>query len=305
MGYRSIPNLYRPEATDAVFQNCKEVYALEKIHGTSAHIAWKRGEDIRLFSGGIKPQDFENLIEEKYGLDNLAFEIRSNLSKDRQEIIFYGEAYGGKCQRMSHVYGPLNFIVFEVKIDDEWLTVPLAHIWAEMIGLEFVWYERGLATLEFLDKCRDMPSQQAIRNGMGDDKIGEGIVVRSINEEIKDRFGQRIIAKHKRQEFRETKTPRKVNPEQKKVWAEARETAEEFVVMERLRHVLDKLIAEKDGFELSMKNTRTVIGAMIGDVRKEEGDDIEWSAQIQRAIGNRTANLYKEYLNQKMHEEVG
>ena len=52
-----------------------------------------------------------------------------------------------------------------------------------------------------------------------------------------------------------------------------------------------------------MKNTRTVIGAMIGDVRKEEGKSIEWSNAIQKAIGAVTAKLYKDYLNRRIENE--
>ena len=39
MGYLHVPNLYRPEA-QAILE-FKRLYALEKIHGTSAHIQWK------------------------------------------------------------------------------------------------------------------------------------------------------------------------------------------------------------------------------------------------------------------------
>ena len=47
MGYLHIPNLYKAQEI-LMFKRC---YALEKIHGTSAHIAWD-GNHIRFFSGG-------------------------------------------------------------------------------------------------------------------------------------------------------------------------------------------------------------------------------------------------------------
>lgn len=305
MGYRKIENLYKPAASTAIL-GLEECYALEKIHGTSAHVGWKVDGGFFYYQGGIKESAFLEMIDERFPKLRVDLAAALNFVGDSsiKEITFYGEAYGGNCQKMASVYGPLNFIVFEVKINDMWLEVPKANLWAKCVGLPFVYYEKGPATLEFLDKMRDMPSVQAQRNGMGDDKIGEGIVVRATDESLRDRFGNRIIAKHKRKEFRETKTPREVDPEKQKIFRAAQETAEEFVVPMRLAHVVDKLVASKPGFEFDMKNTRTVIAAMIADVKKEEGDTIEWSKPIQNAIGTRTAKLWRDFVEEKLHENA-
>jgi hypothetical protein len=240
MGYRKIPNLYKSDASAAVL-SMDRCYALEKIHGTSAHIAWDRKEGFTYFPGGIKLTTFKEMLDERFGLEALEAVIKNDLHRSVKSIVFYGEAYGGKCQKMSHIYGPLNFIVFEVKTNDEWCDVPTAYTWAHSVGLPFVHYEAGPATIEWLNSQRDLPSQQAKINGMGDDKVGEGIVIRSQSEDEKDRYGERIIVKHKRAEFRETKTPREIDPAQQKVWDDAKVVAEEFVVPMRLQHVLDKL----------------------------------------------------------------
>jgi len=42
VGYLHIENLYRPAAQ--IILLFREVYALEKVHGTSAHVAWKQGK---------------------------------------------------------------------------------------------------------------------------------------------------------------------------------------------------------------------------------------------------------------------
>jgi len=194
-----------------------EVYALEKIHGTSAHIKYKKGEGITFFPGGIKAETFEEMIDKKFETaDNLGFlvlheKLRRELVYIGEEVTFYGEAYGGKCQKMTNVYGPLNFVVFEVKIkpmdeEDYWADVPMAEMIAKKCGFEFVHYERGPATVEWLDSQRDKPSVQAARNGMGV-HYGEGIVVRPIVE-MNDHRGNRILAKHKRAEFRENRPAR-------------------------------------------------------------------------------------------------
>jgi len=302
MGYKKIPNLYRPEAQVILSRN--EVWAMEKIHGTSAHIAFQIDSGLRLFPGGIKHSDFEKMIDTRIGLDVIDYNFRHHMENNVNEVIIYGEAYGGKCQSMTNTYGPLNFVAFEVKADNKWLTVPRAEEWARKLGFDFVHYEKGPATVEWLNAQRDASSVQAVKNGCGD-KVREGIVIRTIDDEV-DKFGSRIIAKHKCEKFSETKTPREVSPEQQKVWSDARETAEEWVVMERLRHVIDKLKA--DGVDIRIQNTGRIIGAMIGDVRKESGADgdhpeIKWSKPVQRAIGSKAAKLFKKWLKKELVDE--
>lgn len=60
MGYQHIPNLYKEQAILAQ----SECYALEKIHGTSAHIKFKAGSlpEILLREGVVK-WDPENIGE--------------------------------------------------------------------------------------------------------------------------------------------------------------------------------------------------------------------------------------------------
>jgi len=61
MGYADIENLYKNQ--DVLL--FKEVYALEKLHGTSAHILWKDGQ-LTFFSGGEKHTNFVALSKTKY-----------------------------------------------------------------------------------------------------------------------------------------------------------------------------------------------------------------------------------------------
>ena len=60
MGYLHIDNLYKNVDVLAF----KEVYVLEKIHGTSAHIGWKVEEKLNFFSGGEKHENFVKLFDE-------------------------------------------------------------------------------------------------------------------------------------------------------------------------------------------------------------------------------------------------
>ena len=57
MGYLHIPNLYRAQDI-LLFKRC---YAMEKIHGTSAHVQLKDGM-LTYFSGGGKHAIFMELF---------------------------------------------------------------------------------------------------------------------------------------------------------------------------------------------------------------------------------------------------
>lgn len=292
MGYMHIDNLYKiPHEILAL----GEVYALEKIHGTSAHVAYsasaKHDDEVhpnlvdkgrlRFFSGGEKHENFIKLFDEEALLTKFA-------SCVCDKITVYGEAYGGKCQGMSGTYGKdLKFIAFDVFVDGIWFDVPAAETVAKMLGFEFVAYNRVPSTVAALDAERDLPSRQAVRNGITEPKIAEGIVIRPVTEKT-NRFGNRLIAKHKRAEFGETKTPREVDLVKAQAVADAQKVADEWVTEMRMAHVLDKLQVT------DLKDTKKVIDAMGEDVRREAGDEIIWSKDVQTAIGTAAAKMYKK-----------
>ena len=279
MGYAHIKNLYADQ-TILMFREC---YAMEKIHGTSAHVAWdNEKKTFTFFSGGEKHEKFCSLFD----LSALTANALTLLSAD---TVFYGEAYGGKQQGMSQTYGPsLKFVVFDVKIKNCWLDVPSADLLAKSMGFEFVDYVKTSTDLPALDAIRDMPSRQAKRNGITEDKKAEGVVLRPLMELTRNN-GERIICKHKRADFSETKTPIPVDREKQKVLNDAILIAEQWVVPMRLEHVLDKLSNPSD-----MSKTSDVIRAMIEDVKRESEGFVVWSDTVQKEIGKVAAKLYKE-----------
>jgi hypothetical protein len=198
---------------------------------------------------------------------------------------------------MSHAYGPLNFVAFEVLMEHEgketWLPVEEAEALVVSCGLEFVHYEKGPATIEWLDAQRDKPSVQAVRNGMGE-HAGEGVVVRPLVETL-DRFHHRVIAKHKTEAMSEVKTPRVVDPNKQRKYDEANGVAEEFVNFVRLGHVLDALRAT--GLEIDVKATGKVVRAVIDDVKAEEGDEIVWTPAVSKAIGRKASELFRKIMS--------
>jgi len=293
MGYLHIDNLYKNNEILVLFREC---YAMEKIHGTSAHVAYKLGE-LRFFAGGERYENFVALFEQgKTGPGDVATLKEKIKETGVAEVVIYGEAYGGKCQGMSDTYGKeLKFVVFDVKIGDCWLAVPQAEKFATGLGLEFVSYEKIPATLEAVDREKERDSVQAVRNGMGEGRKREGVVLRPLMELTKNNES-RIISKHKNDDFRETKTPRKVDPEKLKVLEEANAIAEEWVTPMRLAHVLDKIDSP------DITKMKEIIGRMCEDVKREAEGEIVWSKEVQKAIGKATAVATKKFFQDKLKE---
>lgn len=295
MGYMHIDNLYK---SMEILQTQKMVYCLEKIDGTSSNIKFSDGQ-IHFFHGGGCREEFLKLFDE----ETLKIHYR-HLSIDK--IIFFGEHYGGKIQKMRHAYGDAHsFTVFDVFIgsaksvdgkerEGRFLDVPDAKRITEQFGLEFVPYELVECNVENLNACRDKFSAIAALRGMGNEHIMEGVVIRPFNE-TPDRFGNRLIVKHKRAEFSETSTPREISPEKIKAIEDARAIAEEWVTENRLDHVLDHLSAEgKDITDI--KNMKMIINAMMEDVYREAKGEIVESKATENQISKLTALMFKKRL---------
>lgn len=282
MGYLHIENLYKNQ-TILLFKEC---YAMEKIHGTSAHLGWKFINSVLNFSsGGESHEKFINL----FNIPVLGQKL-GEMFPDA-DVTIYGEAYGGKQQGQSWRYGKdLKFICFDVQVGDVWLNVPNAEDVCTKLGLEFVSYRKITTDVETLTAERDSDSVQAVRNGMGKHPR-EGVVLRPLVE-MKLNNGERVICKYKPDEQMETKTKREVTPEQVKVLADAKAIAEEWVTNLRLEHVLQKLPAD-----ISMEGVPEIIKAMIEDVYREGKGEIIESKEATKAIGNKTVQLFKQKLN--------
>jgi hypothetical protein len=196
---------------------------------------------------------------------------------------------------MSNTYGKeLKFVAFDVSVNDLWLEVPKAESVCNALNIEFVDYVKVPTDLEALNAERDKPSTQAKRNGIEEDKIREGVVLRPLVEFIM-KNGSRVIAKHKRDEFKETKTPREVSPEQFKILEDAKAIADEWVTEMRLKHVLDKL---PQG--INVESTKMVIEAMVEDVYREAKGEIVESKDVTKFIGSRTAQLFKQKIQSQL-----
>jgi hypothetical protein len=287
VGYLHIDNLYKNQ-TILLFKEC---FALEKIHGTSAHVAYHPNGQLHYFSGGEKHNRFVTLFDE----EKLKLAFKDLGTAPDKVVTVYGEAYGGSCQGMSDTYGKeLKFAAFDVQVGEVWLSVLDAVDVCRKLGLEFVHYTFIPTDLKALNLARDADSVQAIRNGMGAGKKMEGVVLRPYKEMTLNN-GARIIAKHKRDEFRETSTPRPVvDPAKLQVLAEANSVANEWVTTTRLQHVLDKIPNH------GMEKMTEILSAMKEDVYREGAGEIVPSKEVEKAIASKTVTMYKDYLKSLM-----
>jgi len=291
MGYLHIENLYKNQ-TIRLFREC---YALEKVHGTSAHIRWSKGA-LTFYAGGEKHESFITLFD-------VATLTETFQRLGRDEVIVYGEAYGGKQQGMRHTYGDkLRFIAFDVKIDDAWLNVPSMDRLVTGLGLEVVPWRKVSTDLEALDGERDLPSEVAVRRGILEPREREGVILRPLVEMTLNN-GERVIVKHKGDKFRETAKPRPiVDADKMAVLTKAQEIADEWVTGERLRHVLSKI--ELDGKVADMTMTPVVITAMVEDIYREGRGEIVESKEARTAIGAATAKLFKAELKHRLQNST-
>lgn len=285
MGYAHINNLYKDQKILAF----RQVWALEKVHGTSAHIAWRDGA-LSFYGGGERHERFAALFDHEALTARFveAFGVESH-------VTVYGEAYGGKQQKMSATYGDaLCFIAFDVRVGDKWLDVPSAAMLVGSLGLEFVPHRLIDATLTHIDYQRDLPSEVAVRRGVTEPRVREGVVLRPPFE-VTTNNGERICAKHKRDEFRETKAPRVVDdPAKLATLTNADAIAAEWVTPMRLEHVCGKLFT--GGVAPTMDRTPDVIAAMLEDVVREAGAEIADTREARKAIQTATAKLYTQHV---------
>jgi hypothetical protein len=285
MAYLHIDNLYKNQ-TIMLFKEC---YAMEKIHGTSAHVAWKFETKQVNFFTGENHKLFLSLFDKNFLIKKF-----EEVFPD-QNVVIFGEHYGGKSQGMSHTYGKESkFIGFDVKVGDVWLNVPNAEDVCKNFNIEFVHYNKIMVDLKNLEIERDEPSVQAVRNGITEPKKREGIVLRPLVE-MRTNNGERVICKYKPDEEMETKTKREVSPEQLKVLSDAKEISEEWVTNKRLEHILQKFPQD-----VGMEAMGDIIKAMIEDVYREGRDEIVESKAVGKAIGGVTVKLFKQKLQNKL-----
>ena len=288
MSYLSIENL---SSKSEIFL-FKECYALEKIEGTSAHLHFKSKDtfpndyDVTIFPGGASIDRFSKLFD----IENIKSILLSLGIPSEHDVTIFGEAYGGSIQKMSKTYGlDLKFVVFDIKVGENWLSVTQASDIANKLGLDFVPYERISTQMEDLNKERDRPSVQAERNGFKDKKR-EGVIVRPVIE-VKLNNGKRVISKHKGSDHREVER-QEIDPERLEILNNAELIADSWVVMPRVKNAFSHFPEEAHKIE----NMKDFINYIFNDVVKDSDGEFEITKEIKSAICKKAARLSKQYL---------
>lgn len=294
MGYIHIESLYK---CPQFFENYKEIYALEKIHGTSTWIIFQKNRNLLFHSGGENGDNFKALFDIK----NLEEKFLSISSQYKWPYIkIHGEAYGGKQQGMSKTYGSkLKFIGFEVFVIDEsnkekFLDVPDAEQVFKDLSLEFVSYVKGPNTFQWIEEQAAKESIQAIRNGIGEGKSCEGIVVKPLTDSyFKD--GKRAICKHKNADFWEIKSRRPLG-EQIKILENTLQIVEEWLTINRFEHVIDRVLQTKEQKSLQIKDIKIFLELIIEDIKRESENEIVWSDNVNKAIRKKAGEMFRNHI---------
>ena len=289
MSYMHLVNLYKNQDI-LLFKRC---FSMEKIHGSSAHIAYTDAQtELTFFAGGQSETRFRAIFGSPSDRDIL---LKKIAALGFSSVIVYGEVYGGGVFKASATYGKeMRFIVFDILVTTEsgsrWLNVPKMAQISTDLGLEVVPWEEISTDIEEINRARDKPSDLAIRRGCGNDRKREGVVLRPLVE-MTNEYGERVMAKHKQESFSERATEQTVqDPGKLVVLAEATAIADEWVTEMRLSHVLDKIQ------DVDIRSTSIVIKAMCEDVYREAAGEVVESKEATTAISKKTALMFKERL---------
>lgn len=167
----------------------------EKIDGTNIRIMWN-GENVR-FGGKTDNAQIPAILIEALQ-DTFTNEKMKEVFSDADNVCLYGEGYGKKIQKGGN-YLPdrADFILFDVKVGDWWLTreanegiakklnigvVPIIGIWKLEQAIDYV--KNGFKSTIAHNK----------------DYIAEGLIMKP-KTELYNQKGERIITKIKHKDF--------------------------------------------------------------------------------------------------------
>jgi len=217
------------------------------------------------------------------------------------ETTVFGEAHGpgikAKGVRYSTGQEPL-FRAFDIMVAQNFVTHSLfVEICNKMdlLMVPVVW--RGEPTQANFDSLLEQPSVVGKLNGLGDDNIAEGVVIRS-NPLLRNVFGEWLICKHKSAKFAEVATAALQKIPRGPTAAD--DFAAKYVTEGRVTNAIVRL--HDSGTELTntMKDMPTLLGAVCADLAKDCPDEmIELGINEQGIKGNVSrvlGPLYREIL---------
>lgn len=166
----------------------------EKIDGTNIRIHWD-GHKVE-FGGRTDRADIPKHLNEKLEV-LFGGEVNEELFEQKfgsNDVIFYGEGYGNKIQNGGNYRSDVSFILFDVQINDLWLTRESVEDIAMYFGLEIV----PVVMVGTIDEAVEFVKTHP-KSTIGTAYM-EGLVGRPMYE-LLDRRGNRVIVKIKYKDF--------------------------------------------------------------------------------------------------------
>jgi len=171
----------------------------EKIDGTNIRIMWD-GENVR-FGGKTDNAQIPTILIAVLQ-DTFTNELMKECFSDANNVCLYGEGYGKKIQSGgNYLPNRVDFILFDVKIGDRWLTRD---------NCENIATKLNIGIVPIICICSLLEAVEYVKNGfystISADKeyIAEGLVMKPIAE-LFNRRGERVIAKIKHKDFTNNK----------------------------------------------------------------------------------------------------
>lgn len=207
MEYTKIPNIFKREEHGnnkliegeystpelAYLANIPWVWT-EKVDGTNVRVMW----DGHFVSFGGRtdkaqiPAHLVNKLNELFGGTNKEEIFEQKFGESN--VILFGEGFGEKIQKGGGLYGPVDFILFDVMIGNMWLKRDAVEDIANTFGIRIVPIV-GTGTLtNAVEFIRKHP-----KSNLRDAEM-EGVVCRPLHE-LADRRGNRLIVKVKCRDF--------------------------------------------------------------------------------------------------------
>lgn len=166
----------------------------EKIDGTNVRVSWDGARII--FGGRTERAQLHATLYAK--LQELFPPEKFAALYPDVPMTLYGEGYGAKIQKGGGNYIPdgVNFILFDVRINDTWLERENVEDIAAKLNIDTVPIVGRGSLLDAIEIARiGFQSQVAAK-----ERMAEGIVLRP-TVELLNRRGHRIIAKIKHKDF--------------------------------------------------------------------------------------------------------
>lgn len=167
------------------FKNIKNWYITEKIDGTNIRIILKNSGDANLSPSGVyvefQGRTDKATIPQKlldYLHKTFTFDAIQKVFSENDEVILYGEGYGGYIQNVGKKYKEdVSFILFDVFVDNKW--------WLKREDVDNIAKELGIKSVPSLGIMNIETAINLIKEGGGQSLIAkealvtEGIVARS------------------------------------------------------------------------------------------------------------------------------